>query len=55
MAWLHLKDAAPWGWIFLGSFVCLLVLAGIADLTLGTSGNGEDYSCPRGMSLNDNC
>lgn len=57
LAWLHLKDAAPWGWMFFGAFMCVLVLvllAGAAGVIPTKFGPGGDCG-PRGMTLADTC
>lgn len=55
LAWYRINGAAPWGYVFLAAFLVVLLGAALADILGGTSGNGETYSCPRGMSINDNC
>ena len=52
LAWLHAKDAAPWGWIVL--VLTLTIFLGAALLTETKWGDGG--SCgPRGMTISDNC
>lgn len=57
LAWLHLKDAAPWGYIFLGTFLAVVVFLMIASATgLMPTKWGPDGACgPRGMTLVDDC
>lgn len=55
LAWYRINGAAPWGYIFLALFFVGVIGLAVADLTVGISGNGENYSCRRGMSLDDNC
>ena len=55
LAWYRINGAAPWGYIFLAAFLVALLGAGLADILTGTSGNGDTSSCPRGISINDNC